>query len=114
MAYACSPSVQIGDPVGITADDTVTRADASVPLLAIGFCVAKMSPTQCLVRRVGLVPRPGSQAGGIYYLGAGPAALTLDDPFADPAAKIFQRLAVGKNGEMLDACVTLQFVTLRA
>ena len=112
IQYACTKSVQVGDPIGISADDTVTQADNTVPILAIGFCVAKLSPTLCMVRRAGLVPRSGSQAGRIYYLGAGPGAVTADDPGADPEAKIFQRLAVGENGGMLDACVTLQFTTL--
>jgi len=113
LLYRCASTVQIGDPVGISAEDTVSRADASLPLLAIGFCAAKLSSTQCLVRRVGLVPRAGSQAGAVHYLGVGPGAVTVTDPFANPAAKIFQRLAVGKNPTTLDACVTLHFITLR-
>jgi hypothetical protein len=71
--YTCLSSVAVGNPVYLSAADTVALCDGTngAKMPCIGLVAAKPTTTTCIVQSAGEFPTTGLTAATVYYVGTG-------------------------------------------
>jgi len=114
--YTCPATVAVNDVVYITGSDAVDKALATsvATMPAVGFVVAKPSPTTCILRYhdeqtgfAGLTP------GATYYVSdTVPGGISTAAPVAPPPGHVIQRVGFARNPTTLVVFIDRDFDVL--
>lgn len=95
--YSCLAGLAVGDPVYISAADTVAKCDGTDggKMPCIGIVAAKPTTTTCVVQSAGEFTTTGLVAGSVYYVGA--AGLTT----STVGLAVVQQIGMAKSTTVL-------------